>query len=235
MDTSGQAAEQMVRYSIEGIEYALKFTGKGAERLAAILMSIARDQQKTRGRTSLTALLKSEKELTVFTIPENRLKDFALEAKRYGVLYCVLKEKRPTEHSLTDILVRAEDAAKINRIVERLGLGQVEITAEGAPEQVRHTAEELAEQAAEDLLEQILKQPEQAKENPTSARTEPSSLSGRGSTPSAADIDPFTPEHRPSVRAALAQIKQEQTMTHGLEQTEVAVEQQLLEIIGEER
>lgn len=29
MDTSGQAAEQIVRYSIEGMEYTLKLAGKG--------------------------------------------------------------------------------------------------------------------------------------------------------------------------------------------------------------
>ena len=34
MDTSGQAAEQVVRYSLEGMEYTLKLAGKGTERLA---------------------------------------------------------------------------------------------------------------------------------------------------------------------------------------------------------
>ena len=223
MDTSGQAAEQMVRYSIEGIEYALKFSGKGAERLAAILMAIAKDQQKTKGKTTLTAMLKSGKELTVFTIPETRLRDFALEAKRYGVLYCALREKNPQSNSLCDILVKAEDASKINRIVERLGLNQVEITAEAAQPVAEHTAEELEVRAAEDLLEQILSKPEQEKENPTSAQTEPLSPSGPGSTPSAEDIDflpwdDIEPEEteaffpRPSVRAALAAIRQEQSL-----------------------
>ena len=233
MDTSGQAAEQMVRYSIEGIEYALKLTGRGAERLAAILMAVAKDQQKTRGKTTLTAMLKSGKELTVFTIPEDRLKEFALEAKRYGVLYSVLREKKPRAGSLAEIMVRAEDAAKINRIVERLGLNQVEITAEGTPE--TRTPEELAEQAAEDLLEDILSEPEKEIPNPISARMEPLSPSGPGLTPNGADIEPFTPEQRPSVRAALARIRQEQAISETAEQMEAVVEQQLLEIFGEER
>ena len=38
MDTSGQAAEQIVRYSIEGMEYTLKLAGKGAEHLNVALM-----------------------------------------------------------------------------------------------------------------------------------------------------------------------------------------------------
>lgn len=127
MDTSGQAAEQIVRYSIEGMEYTLKLAGKGAEHLAAMLMALNRAEQKTRGHTTLRALLKSGKELSVFSIPPDRLKEFAQEAKRYGVLYCALKDKAPS--AVTDILVRAEDAAKLSRIVERLGLGTVSPTA----------------------------------------------------------------------------------------------------------
>ena len=63
MDTSGQAAEQIVRYSIEGMEYTLKLAGKGAEHLAAMLMALNRAEQKTRGHTTLRALLKSGKPL----------------------------------------------------------------------------------------------------------------------------------------------------------------------------
>ena len=83
MDTSGQVAEQMVKFSIEGMGYSLKVVGSGAERLAAILMAAAKDQQKTKGKTTLNALLKSGKELTVFTIPDDQLKAFAKEAKKF--------------------------------------------------------------------------------------------------------------------------------------------------------
>ena len=57
MDISGQAAEQIVRYSIEGMEYTLKLAGKGAEHLAAMLMALNRAEQKTRGHNTLRALL----------------------------------------------------------------------------------------------------------------------------------------------------------------------------------
>ena len=52
MDTSGQAAETMVKYSLEGMEYTLKIAGAGATRLAAILMAAARDQQKAHHQTN---------------------------------------------------------------------------------------------------------------------------------------------------------------------------------------
>ena len=158
MDTSGQAAEQIVRYSIEGMEYTLKLAGKGAEHLAAMLMALNRAEQKTRGHTTLRALLKSGKELTVFSIPPDRLKEFAQEAKRYGVLYCALKDKTPS--AITDILVRAEDAAKLSRIVERLGLGTVSQTAQAEVEPI---GKEIAD--SESLLEQILTPPEKELQN----------------------------------------------------------------------
>lgn len=116
------------------MEYTLKLAGKGAEHLAAMLMALNRAEQKTRGHTTLRALLKSGKELTVFSIPTDRLKEFAQEAKRYGVLYCALKDKAPS--AVTDILVRAEDAAKLSRIVERLGLGTVSQTAQAEVEPI---------------------------------------------------------------------------------------------------
>ena len=198
MDTSGQAAEQIVRYSIEGMEYTLKLAGKGAEHLAAMLMALNRAEQKTRGHTTLRALLKSGKELTVFSIPPDRLKEFAQEAKRYGVLYCALKDKAPS--AVTDIMVRAEDAAKLSRIVERLGLGTVSQTAQAEVEPID---KEIADSEA--LLEQILTPPEKEQQNPTMAQMENSVPSGHGSMPSNTAT-----EYRPSVRAALQKIRQSQ-------------------------
>lgn len=233
MDTSGQAAEMMVRYAMEGMEYTLKLTGKGTERLAAALMALSKDQQKNKGKTTLKALLKSQKELKVFTIPENRLKDFAKESKRYGVLYCVLKEKKSSKNSLCDILVRAEDAAKINRIVERLELNQVAVVAQEQPPVVSEPDKLDQEiRAAEDLLEQILTPPEQEQANPTSARTEASSTSGHGSKPSAEDIEALAPNQRPSVREALEKIRQEQQANPllNLQKTEVTVEQKIITV-----
>ena len=259
MDTSGQVAEQMVKYSMEGIEYSLKVVGAGAERLAAILMAAAKDQQKTKGKTTLSALLKSGKELTVFTIPDDRLKDFAKEAKRYGVLYCVIKEKKPRPDALSDILVRAEDAAKINRIIERLEIGKVDIL-KAAPEVVELTPDQQAAQAAEEVLAQIIKEPASEKEsrgiNPPNAQTENFPPFGPSSVPSAgASINyseslmsisrdseslaenalPLKPEQKPSVRATLTKIRQGLAETNMLEQSDFALDQQLSKILEEQR
>ena len=86
MYNSGDAAEQVVRISLEGTEVALKLTGSAAKNIAAMLYAVwkNRDKNKTKGHQRLSAMLKSGKELKVFTVSEEHLKQFATEAKRYG-------------------------------------------------------------------------------------------------------------------------------------------------------
>ena len=76
--------------SLSGIEVAAKISGQAAERLAVLLYAVLRDQKKTRGKIRLTNMLRSGKELKVFAVKDEDLKKFCDEAKKYGVLYCVL-------------------------------------------------------------------------------------------------------------------------------------------------
>lgn len=126
MSYSGDAAEQVVRMTLEGAEVAAKITGAGAKQVAILLYAVLRDQKKTKGRTRLTNMLRSGKELKVFAVKDTDLQRFCTEAKKYGVLYCVLKDKNAND-GITDIMVRAEDASKINRIFERFQLATVDM------------------------------------------------------------------------------------------------------------
>lgn len=124
MEAASQAADQMVRLTLEGVEYAIRLTGKTAVHaaaLAAALGKLAAEKHTSKGAQRLAAMLKSGRELTVFSVPEQRLKEFAQEAKRYGVTYCALRDSK-VQDGVVDLLVRAEDAPKINRIVERYGI-----------------------------------------------------------------------------------------------------------------
>lgn len=107
---------------------ALKLTGSAAKNVAAAIYAVLknRDKNKIKGHQRLTGMLKSGKELKVFTISEEHLKQFAKEAKRYGVVYCALKGKEKSADGMVDVMVRAEDASKINRIVERFKLSTVD-------------------------------------------------------------------------------------------------------------
>ena len=126
MNPGGDAAEQVVRLSLEGVEVAAKITGNGAKNIALLLYAALKEEQKTKGKTRLTNMLKSGKELKVYTITQKDLAKFAQEAKRYGVLYCVLKDKNNKDpNAAVDIIARAEDASKIQRIIERFKLAAV--------------------------------------------------------------------------------------------------------------
>lgn len=131
MDASSEAAEQIVRMTLEGTEVALRITGAGAKNAAAMLLAAAASNEKTKGRARLSAMLKSGRELRVFPIRFDDLKGFAKEARRYGIAYAVVKQK---DGESVDLLVRAEDASKVNRIAERLGLCRMRDDAREAPE-----------------------------------------------------------------------------------------------------
>ena len=126
MNPGGDAAEQVVRLSLEGVEVAAKITGNGAKNIALLLYATLKQEQKTKGKARLTSMLKSGKELKVYTITQKDLAKFSLEAKRYGVLYCVLKDKSNKDpNAAVDVIARAEDASKIQRITERFRLATV--------------------------------------------------------------------------------------------------------------
>ena len=185
MSYSGDAAEQVVRLSLETGEVAVKLAGEGAKQLAILLYAILREQKKTKGKTRLTNMLRSGKELKVFAVKDSDLQLFCREAKKYGVLYCVLKDRDATD-GITDIMVRAEDASKINRIFERFNLATVDMAEvrreieqsrqeqqNDAPE-APEAAEPMTEQEVDDLLDAMLSPaPAQEGELPVPERTAP--------------------------------------------------------------
>ena len=123
MNPGGDAAEQVVRMSLETMEVAAKISGQGAKLIAVRLAAALKEEQKTRGKARLTNLLKSGKPLKVYEIRQKDLDTFAKEAKRYGVLYCVLKDKNSKdENAMVDIISRVEDASKIQRITDKFKL-----------------------------------------------------------------------------------------------------------------
>ncbi len=98
MNTGGEAAEQIVRMSLEGFEVAAKITGAGAKNIAILLYSILKEEKKTKGKARLTSMLRSGKELKVFTVKSGDLKEVHAGSKK---IRCALlrphgqKKQRP--------------------------------------------------------------------------------------------------------------------------------------------
>ena len=229
MNTAGDAAEQIVKMSLNGVEVAAKITGAGAKELAMMIYAILKDQKKTKGKTRLTNMLRSEKPLKVFAVKDSELQLFCKEAKKYGVLYCVLKDKDAGD-GLTDIMVRAEDASKINRIFERFKLATVDV-GEVRSEIERQRQEQAqtkkdgeiptpertqTEERTDAFLDQLMAKPpnapEQQTENPTDGRVAKSRQSAPTSE-TRGEPTRGTLDQRPSVREELKQIRAEQSQT----------------------
>ena len=192
MSYSGDAAEQVVRMSLQGAEVAAKITGEGAKHIAVLLYAILKEQNKTKGQVRLTNMIKSGKELKVFAVKDEDLKRFCTEAKKYGVLYCVLKDKNATD-GITDIMVRAEDASKINRIFERFQLATVDIGS---------IQKEIQQEQAKDKI--VL----EGEKSPFQAKTEKSRPSEPISTIKKQADKGISTEKRPSVRDELRKIQE---------------------------
>ena len=209
MNPGGDTADQMAKMTLEGIEVAAKISGSAAKSLAAMLYAILNDKKKVKGKTRLNALLRSGKELKVFALRHDDLKVFCEEAKRYGVLYSVLKEKNNTD-GICDVMVRAEDAAKISRIVDKFELATINTKAirESIMSQKEEPVEPIdvhpmSEEEHDKLVDQILNDM-----FPQEARTE---KSDRPSGPLSKNTKLTDDKGRNSVRKTLAEIKKEST------------------------
>ena len=129
MNHSGDAAEQMVRMSLDGVEVAAKITGAAAKEIAIFLIAALKNKDnnlKTHGKARMKSMLKSGKALEIFSVKESDLEDFMQGAKQYGVVYCVLRNTKNSPDGLCDIMVKADDAPKISRLVERLNIATVD-------------------------------------------------------------------------------------------------------------
>ena len=222
MNTGGEAAEQIVRMSLEGFEVAAKITGAGAKNIAILLYSILKEEQKTKGKARLTNMLRSGKELKVFTVRNSDLKKFMQEAKKYGVLYCVLADRKNKDpNAEVDVIARAEDASKISRIAERFKLAS-EATASVVTD-VEKAKDEKAGQPEPDigvqdkaekdkLLDALMGTPIQKEENapnPSVAKTEKSPQSEPTSEQPKKSAEGATmTKEKPSVREELRKIKE---------------------------
>ena len=237
MNTSGEAADQVMKMMLNGTEVLIKLTGTGAKNAAVLLYSIAREQKKTKGSARLESMLRSGKPLKVYTFKADDLPKFKEVAKQYGILYTILKEKDKTD-GVFDVMVRAEDESKIARITERFNLAQVDVATLRAeivkeqeekkesdqeaqnPPEAEHPEKDASEKLADEMLAKPIQREEPTVENPTAARTDkspkenPADLSERSSD----NVNPKSArsmkqegkaDRKPSVKKKIEDIKKE--------------------------
>ena len=197
MNHAGDAAEQVVRMSLEGAEVALKITGVAAKNLAAALYTILKDQKKTKGKARSEAMLREKRPLKVYTLKKEDCPEFARQAKGYGILYAPIPVRKGDD--TIDILVFEDDAARANRIVDKFNLTVVDTAS--IKEDIEKSREErggepqapekAAPEKSEDdrLLDELMEKPAQKEksqpENPSAEKSVPFTPAEEKSHPSA--------------------------------------------------
>ena len=219
---SSEAAESVVRMSLEATEVAAKITGTAVERIAIALLAMSKQKHMTKGKTKLDNMLKSSNNLQIFSLKENELKKFNEEAKKYGVLYTALIDKKhPDADGIVDIMVRQQDAVRVNHIFERFKFSVVnlasiktEIEKDKIEEMLKDAKERGVEvksneeKIVDDILSKPIKKEENEMSNPQLAKTEKSPLSEH-SLESKKSSGVNSKQPKPSVRKELKQIEKE--------------------------
>lgn len=220
MNSSGDVAESIIRMSLNGLEVAAKISGSGAKNISVLLYTILKDQEQTKGKTKLINMLKSGKELKVFSLRKEDLKTFTEESKRYGVLFSALIDKKLNSHDgMVDIMVKAEDASKINRIVDRFNLSSYnDVSIKSEIEKTKKSMDKddtLKNVVLEEILDKSLSKEKQEILNPNIAKTEKSPLS-EPLYKNKKNVNVGTKCKKPSVKEELEKIKSNLKMESNL-------------------
>ncbi len=165
----------------------------------------------------------SHKYVKVFEIKDEHLRKFCEEAKRYGVMYHVLKDNK-SKDGKCDIMVREEDAEKVNRIFERFQLGTPnQMTIRRAVKKSMEGRQDVPNRSTpgqmptNEFIERLFSKKQQQQEksystNPSQARMEKSRLSEPTSVSRGAQgysRDESDAALRPSIRGKLKVYREE--------------------------
>ena len=195
MYNSGDAAEQIVRMSLEGAEVALKITGSAAKNIAAALYTVLKDQKKTKGKARIETMLRQQRPMTIYTVKKEDCPEFARQAKSYGILYAPIPIKKGDD--TIDILVFEDDAGRANRIVEKFKLvaentasikSEIEKSRESRGSEQAPPEQSAPQKSEEDKLvdEMLEKQKEKGQpENPAAEKADSFAKAAEKSPPSA--------------------------------------------------
>lgn len=216
MNTS-ESADELIKICIDGVDRILRISGVGAKNIAMMLIAMSKEMKQTRGKTRLTNMLKTGKPLDIFTIRAEDLKKFSQEAKKYGILYCALANKKNTKiDGMVDIMVREEDGAKLNRISERFNFKDLATIKEEyeKSKQERVSAKDIenAKSKDEQFIDDIMpKEKEEQKDIPSNntKETEEKNQSEISSNIKSKDKVESSKDDKKSVRKELKEIEQE--------------------------
>lgn len=121
---NGDAAEEVVRMALNGVDITIRLVGAGAKNLAALLIAWAKKEKKHVGKTSLPKLLTSGDELHVLSLTKEQYVGFRRQAKKKITYAPFLNTKN--KDGKVDIILGAKQLNFANHVLSRIGYGNVE-------------------------------------------------------------------------------------------------------------
>jgi len=115
----GEAA----RFIIQGTEMSISVAKDAARSLVQVItfMRALAEKEKLFGEVSQKGILRSGEQLSIIPIPQDRMAEFILRAKYYGLPYHSVDVP---ENGSCDIMIKKTDTEKFNAVMDRLGIVQ---------------------------------------------------------------------------------------------------------------
>ncbi len=120
MDVSAEAADVVVRESLQATEAAAKLTLEGMKNVAALLLAIAKQDMKVVGQTTAKRLARDPAPAVVIPIKAGDKAKFQKLAKEFGVLY-FFAQKKGNDNGMLNVVSNENYAALLNAIMQQLG------------------------------------------------------------------------------------------------------------------
>lgn len=120
MDVSAEAADVVVRESLQATEAAAKLGLEGMKNIAALLLAIAKQDMKVVGETTAKRLARDPAPAVVIPIKAEDKAKFQKLAKEFGVLYFIA-QKRGNNSGILNVVSNENYAAQLNAVMEQMG------------------------------------------------------------------------------------------------------------------
>ena len=120
MDVSAEAADVVVRESLQATEAAAKLTLEGMKNVAALLLAIAKQDMKVVGETTAKRLARDPAPAVVIPIKAEDKAKFQKLAKDFGVLY-FFAQKKGNDSGILNVVSNQNYAALLNAVMEQMG------------------------------------------------------------------------------------------------------------------
>lgn len=195
MDPSGEAADFVLKESMEVTEKTVKLAASGIKNVAALLIALAKSDRQIIGKTSVKKLTRETAPAVVLPLKSEDVDKFAKLTKQYGVTYIIARPKGKDGGDV-DIISNQNYAPQLNALYQAMGYP--------LPEQQTQAKEDAA------------KEDDAKKAEPRVPQGKSSPERGNGSKVQTRTPDPAQPEGKPSVRGRLAAL---QAASKGMEKS----------------